>query len=148
MNPALVPAVAFVLLGGVCFAMQSPTNAMMARALGSPISAALVSFVVGSLGLATLALILRSKMDLGAARQLPWYAWLGGLYGAVLVAAIAFAARKIGVASCLTIALAGQLVVALILDHYGMLGLPRQPVNWTKIAGVALVTGGALLIRR
>jgi transporter family-2 protein len=137
-----------MLLGGLCIALQSPTNAMLGAALGSPLSAALISFVVGTLFLAVLAVVMRSPMDLGGAAKLPWYAWLGGVYGAVLVASIAYAARKIGVASSLTIALASQLVLAVLLDHFGALGVPRQPLTWIKAAGLALVMGGALLIRR
>jgi transporter family-2 protein len=137
-----------MLLGGLCIALQSPTNAMLGAALGSPLSAALVSFIVGTLFLAVIALLMRTPLALGTAAQLPWYAWLGGIYGAVLVAAIAYAARKIGVASSLTIALASQLLLAVILDHTGALGLPRQPLTWVKLAGIALVMGGAVLIRR
>lgn len=137
-----------MLLGGLCIALQSPTNAMLGQALGSPLSAALVSFVVGTLFLAGLTIALRQPMLLGAAGKLPWYAWLGGVYGAVLVASIAYAARKIGVASSLTIALASQLLLAVLLDHFGALGLPRQPLTWVRAAGLCLVMGGALLIRR
>jgi transporter family-2 protein len=140
--------VLFMLLGGLCIALQSPTNALLGQALGSPLSAALVSFVVGTVFLAVVTVALRQPMALGPAARLPWYAWLGGVYGAVLVASIAYAARKIGVASSLTIALASQLVLAVALDHFGVLGLPRQPVTWLKLAGLAMVMGGALLIRR
>lgn len=137
-----------MLLGGLCIALQSPTNAMLGQALGSPISAALVSFVVGTIFLTLVVLVLRQPVMLGAAARLPWYAWLGGVYGAILVAAIAYGARKIGVASSLTIALASQLLLAVILDHLGALGLPRQPISLAKLAGLAMVMGGALLIRR
>jgi transporter family-2 protein len=137
-----------MLLGGLCIALQSPTNAMLGQALGSPISAALVSFVVGTLFLAALVLALRQPMMLGPASRLPWHAWIGGVYGAILVASIAYGARKIGVTSSLTIALASQLLLAVALDHFGALGLPRQPVTWVKLAGLAMVMGGALLIRR
>jgi len=143
-----LPAILVMLLGGLCIALQSPTNAMLGRALGSPLSAALVSFIVGTLFLAALVLGMRSRMDLAAARPLPWYAWLGGVYGAILVAGIAYAARKIGVASSLTVALASQLLLAVLLDHFGALGLPRQPVTALKVAGLVMVMGGALLIRR
>ena len=48
----------------------------------------------------------------------------------------------------LTAAIGGQLLAAIILDHYGMLGLARQPVSVEKIAGVLLVLLGAWLVRR
>jgi transporter family-2 protein len=40
------------------------------------------------------------------------------------------------------------LLGAVILDHYGLLGLARQPVNIEKIGGVVLVLLGAWMVRR
>ena len=83
-----------------------------------------------------------------ASRGLPWYAWIGGLYGAFFVAVAAFGAPRIGVGPLLTAAIAGQLLAAIILDHYGLLGLTRQPISIEKIGGVLLVLLGAWLVRR
>ncbi len=79
---------------------------------------------------------------------MPWYAWLGGFYGAFFVAIAAFGAPKIGVGPLLTAAIGGQLLGAILLDHYGFFGLSRQPVSLEKIGGVALVLVGAWLVRR
>jgi transporter family-2 protein len=70
------------------------------------------------------------------------------LYGALFVAVAAFGAPRIGVGPLLTAAIAGQLLAAIILDHYGLLGLARQPVSIEKVAGVVLVLFGAWLVRR
>jgi transporter family-2 protein len=137
-----------MLLGGAFLALQAPTNAMLARGVGSPINAAMISFLVGSVGLIAATLLLRAKPDLAATRALPWWVWLGGLYGAVLVAATAFAAPRIGVASALTLGVAAQLVVAVGLDHFGAMGLKVRPVDLTKIAGLALVAVGVVLVRK
>ena len=147
MNHAAVAAVA-MLAGGGFLALQAPTNAMLARGVGSPVNAALVSFLVGSAGLAVAAVLLQVRPDAGAVRALPWWAWLGGLYGAVLVAAMAFAAPKIGVAAALTLLVAGQFVMALALDHFGAMGLTTRPVNLAKVLGLALIAAGVLLVRR
>jgi transporter family-2 protein len=147
MNPAVV-AVAVMLIGGGLLALQAPTNAFLGRAVGSPVNAALVSFLVGTVGLAVVALAMRARPDAAAVRALPWWTWLGGLYGAFLVAGVAYAAPKIGVAPALTVMIAAQLVVALTLDHFGLLGLPARPVDLVKIAGVALVAVGVVLVRK
>jgi len=147
MNPAVFAAAA-MLVGGAFLALQAPTNALLVRPLGSPVNAALVSFLVGSVGLAVAAIALQARPDFAAARALPWYAWLGGLYGAVLVAALAYAAPRIGVAASLTLIVAAQTVAALALDHFGWLGLPVRPITLVKLAGVALIVGGVLLVRR
>ncbi len=147
MNHPLFAAV-LMLVGGAFLALQAPTNAKLATAVGSPVNAALISFLVGSAGLALAALVLQVKPDPGAARALPWWAWVGGLYGAVLVAATAFAAPKIGVAAALTLLVAGQFVTAVALDHFGAMGLPARPVSLPKIAGLVLIAAGVLLVRR
>jgi transporter family-2 protein len=147
MNQASVAAVA-MLAGGAFLALQAPTNAMLARGVGSPVNAALISFLVGSAGLAVAAVLLQVRPDAGAVRALPWWAWLGGLYGAVLVAAMAFAAPKIGVAAALTLLVAGQFVMALALDHFGAMGLVVRRVNLPKVLGLVLIAAGVLLVRR
>lgn len=147
MNQAAA-AIAAMLIGGVLLALQAPTNAMLARAVGSPVNAAFVSFLVGSTGLLAAALLLHARPNVGAAAGLPWYAWVGGLYGAFFVAAIAFAAPRIGVASALTLSIAAQLVTALVLDQFGAFGLPHRPIDLMKVAGVVLVGVGAMLVRR
>jgi transporter family-2 protein len=85
---------------------------------------------------------------MSAARGLPWYAWVGGLYGAVFVVAAAWAVPRLGVALTITLMVAGQLLISLVLDHFGALGVPRQPLNLGRLAGVALVIGGVLMVRR
>jgi len=137
-----------ILLSGVLTAMQAPTNAKLAGAVGSPINAALVSFAVGSLALAVVALALRTRPDLAAMKALPWYAWIGGLYGAVFVAAAAYAAPLIGVASTLTLLIAGQLLAAIVIDQIGGFGVPVRPISPARLAGVGLVIAGVLLVRR
>jgi bacterial/archaeal transporter family-2 protein len=81
-------------------------------------------------------------------KGVPWYAWIGGIYGAFFVAIAAFAAPRVGVGVLLTAAIAGQLLAAVALDHYGFFGLERQPVNLARAAGIGLVLIGAVLVRR
>ncbi len=147
MNIALL-TIALAVVAGALIAIQAPTNAMLSRPLDSPISAAFVSFVVGTVALGLLAFLLPSRPDAAGVRALPWYIWLGGLYGAFFVAVAAFGAPRVGVAVLLTAAIAGQLVAAMLLDHYGLLGLPRQPIGVERILGLALVLGGVILVRR
>jgi transporter family-2 protein len=66
----------------------------------------------------------------------------------MFVAVAAFAVPKIGVASLITIGIAGQIAMALLLDHFGALGLAKEPINLGRIAGAALVVAGVILVRR
>ena len=81
-------------------------------------------------------------------RSLPWYAWTGGLYGAVFVAMAAWAAPRLGVTVFLTAAIAGQLALALFLDRIGAFGLARVEIGPMRLLGVALVLIGVMLVRR
>jgi len=148
MNPAIAFPILLVLVGGAMIALQAPTNAMLAKAGGSPVLAALISFGVGTAALLATWLASGNRPAPAAFAALPWYAWIGGLYGAFFVAVAAFAAPRIGLASLITIGIAGQIGAALWLDHVGGLGLPRDPLSLGRVAGVLLVVAGVVLVRR
>lgn len=148
MNPAMVLPVLLVLAAGGMISLQAPTNAMLARAGGSPVLAALISFAVGTIVLLGVWLVSGSRPRVSAFAGLPPYAWLGGAYGALYVAVAAYAAPKIGLASLITIGIAGQIVMALLLDHVGALALPRDPLSVGRVAGALLVVAGVVLVRR
>ncbi|HEX2803875.1 MAG TPA: DMT family transporter [Sphingomicrobium sp.] len=143
----LIP-ILLVFIAGAMVAIQAPTNALLAKAGGSPVLAALISFIVGTIGLFVVWLGSGNRPGTAAFDGLPWYAWIGGLYGAIFVAVAAYAAPKIGVASLITIGIGGQIAMALILDHVGAMGLDREPINFGRVAGAALVIAGVVLVRR
>ena len=147
MNAATI-SLLLALLAGIAMAVQAPTNAILGKASGSPVIAAFISFLVGTVALGVIIANNAGKLADPALRHVPWYAWVGGLYGAFFVAVAAFAAPRVGVGSFFTAVVAGQLAGALVLDHYGLLGLTRQPITIERIAGVALVLLGAWLVRR
>ena len=148
MNPLALFAIVAAFVSGALIALQAPTNAMLSRGVGSPVNAAFVSFAVGLAALAFAALALGARPHPGEMRGLPWYAWTGGLYGAVFVAGAAFAAPRIGVTVFLTLAIAGQLAMALLLDKTGAFGLPVEEITVQRLAGVVLVLAGAVLVQQ
>lgn len=147
MNGAIA-ALVLAVVGGVLLAVQAPTNAILGKASGSPIVAAFISFLIGTIGLGAVVAATSGKLFAPGLRQVPWYAWLGGFYGAFFVAVAAFGAPRVGMGALLTAAVAGQLAAALVLDHYALLGLDRHPVTLTRALGLALILVGAVLVRR
>lgn len=148
MSPGALVAAFLVLCGGAMLAVQAPTNALLARAGGSPVLAALISFGVGTIALFIVWILSGNRPNSGQFAALPWYAWLGGLYGAFFVAIAAYGAPRIGLAQLITISIAGQIAIALWLDHTGALGLPREPINFGRLVGAMLVVAGVILVRR
>jgi transporter family-2 protein len=137
-----------MVLAGVTTGLQPATNGLLTRTLNSPINAAFASFLVGTVILGALILILRPAPDWRATAALPWYAWLGGAYGAFYIAMSAFAAPRIGTGPTIALLIAGQAAAALAVDQFGLFGLPRHPIDLTRAVGMAAVVGGVLLVRR
>ena len=135
-------------VSGAVLPVQAGLNAKMGKAVGDPVYAALISFVVGSVGLFLYALV--AKIDLGGisnAGSVNWSVWTAGLLGAFYVAAVIILVPKIGAALTFGLVIAGQLGLSLFLDHYGLIGLPVHQINWQRLMGIALIIGGVLLIR-
>ena len=86
---ALLVPILLVFIAGAMVAIQAPTNAILAKAGGSPILAALISFTVGTVALLMVWVATPNRPGSSAFAGLPWYAWIGGLYGATFVAVAA-----------------------------------------------------------
>ncbi|MBX2870869.1 MAG: DMT family transporter [Saprospiraceae bacterium] len=135
-------------VAGAVLPIQAALNAKMGRAVGDPVYAALISFVIGSIGLLLYSLV--TKVDLSqitAAGSVDWSVWSAGLLGAFYVAAVIILVPKIGAALTFGLVVAGQLSFSLLLDHYGWLGMHTHSINWQRLLGVVLIIGGVLLIR-
>lgn len=137
------------LAAGVLLPVQAGLNAQLRSALGSPVAAALVSFLVGTAGLATIALLLHTPLPLGRAwpATSPWQ-WSGGLIGAVYVLAAIVLAPRLGAATLIAAVVAGQMVTSLVLDQYGLVGFPVHSLTLVRLLGAALVIAGVILIQR
>jgi bacterial/archaeal transporter family-2 protein len=137
------------LAAGFGLTVQVGMNAQLRKVLQSANAAALVSFLVGTLSLVILVLVLRTPVPgRETLASVPVWAWFGGVLGAFYVASSTIVAAEIGATALLGLALLGQMSTALLIDHFGWLGLPQNPVTWTRLAGVALLGIGVWLIAR
>jgi transporter family-2 protein len=141
--------VVLALAVGAGLPVQAGVNAMMARHAGRPEWAALVNFAVGLVALAAWLLATRAPLPSPSAlARAPAWAWSGGIMGAFYVSAVVLLAPRLGVAVTLGLSVAGQMIGALVLDHYGLLGLASRPVGPQRVVGAALLVVAVLLIRR
>lgn len=141
--------VLFGLAAGAMLPFQAGVNAQLAGVLGSPVRAALVSFLVGTLALAALTLVAFRGSAGGDAKlaDMPWWLWTGGLLGAFYVAGAIVVAPRLGAVTLLATILAGQMVASLLVDQFGWVGFAEQPISAGRIAGVALLAAGVALVR-
>jgi transporter family-2 protein len=137
------------LAAGFGLTVQVGMNSQLRKVLQSANLAALISFLVGTLALVLLVLLIRTPVP---AREtlatVPVWAWFGGLLGAFYVASSTVVAAELGATTLLGLALLGQLSTALLIDHFGWLGLPENPVTASRLLGVALLGAGVWLISR
>ena len=135
-------------LVGAGITIQVGMNATVRMTIGSPVLAAIVNFVVGLAALVLLAVASGARVVPGSVATVPAWAWFGGLLGATYVAATTVLGPKLGAASFLALTLAGQMVAALLVDHFGVIGFPQSPLTPIRLLGTALLVVGVLLIMR
>jgi len=134
---------------GFGLTLQIGMNSKLRTVLQNANTAALISFLVGTTGLVLLLVVTRAPMPArDTLASVPVWAWFGGLMGAFYVAISTVVASQLGTAALLGLALSGQLAMALVVDHFGWLGLPEHPITLTRLVGVALLGAGAWLISR
>jgi bacterial/archaeal transporter family-2 protein len=138
---------ALALAAGAALPVQGAINAQLRTDLDAPIAAGAVSFVVAAAGMGALLAATRApRPQLEPLRRLPWWGWLGGLVGATYVTSVFLLIPKIGTAPTIALTVAGQQVASVFVDRYGLLRLPRRPVPPARLAAVATLLAGVLLI--
>jgi len=137
---------AFGFLAGVAYTLQGAVNAQLRAAVQNPIWATFLSFLVGTLTLGILVLATRAQVPARLPSR-PWV-WSGGLLGVFHVGAALLLVPRIGAGTMIGVYVAGQMTAALLLDQFGLLGVPLQATTVARLVGAAMVVGGVLLLRR
>ena len=138
----------FAFVAGAMIPFQAGVNAQLAQWLGSPIRAAFVSFLVGTVALLALAaLVFKPLPSAGRLDEAPWWVWIGGLLGAFYVAGSIVTAPRLGAATLIALVVAGQSLASLVVDHFGWVGFEEHHVSLGRIAGLALLFAGVVLVR-
>jgi transporter family-2 protein len=133
-------------IAGVSMAVQGSIN----TGLGKIVGLLEATFIVHIVGIVTAALALYvlkfGRGDLGKFQEAPWYLYLGGVLGVIILYTVVASISRVGVATATTAIIVGQVSTAVLIDHFGFFGLDRIPFSWYKVAGVALLAVGARLM--
>ncbi len=140
-----------VLLGagaGCLVGMQAPINARLGRTVGS-LQAASFSFLVGTFALVSISFVLEGGLGtLGRIGQVPWWALIGGLLGAVYVFVALQAVRTLGASGLTAVVITGQVGISIAIDRFGLLGVARSSIGPQRIIGLVLLIAGVVLVVR
>ena len=140
---------AFLAAGaGVSFVAQQAVNANLRASIDSAAWAGFISYLGGTVCMAVLALMLHDPWPAGAALgRSNWWAWSGGLFGAIYIAVSILLLPRLGAATVVALIVMGQMLGSVVFDHYGWMGLPEHPADWKRAFGALLLMGGVVLIR-
>ena len=136
------------LCAGFGVATQTGVYAQLRLVVGNPVIAALISFLVGSFVLTTYVMFFQRE-TVGAfanVQGISWHKLTRGVLGAFYVSVVIIIAPKIGAANTTGLVVAGQILLALLLDHFGLLGFVQHTFNVMRLIGAILLIAGVFLI--
>ena len=133
---------------GAMLPFQYGINAQLSHWLSSPVRAAFVSFLVGTLVLLLLSVLVRKPVP-GAAKlgAVPWWVWLGGLLGAYYVTGSIVTAPKLGAVTLTAAVIFGQALASALIDQFGWVGFKEHHLTPGRAAGIVLVGVGIAFVR-
>jgi transporter family-2 protein len=151
MNMSTLHGVGLLLLAmiaGAVVPFQSAINANLGRGLGHPLWATLVSLLVSILVLLPIMLALRVPLpSMAFISRAPLWMWAGGAFGVCFISLALVLLPKLGASGFMALALAGQVVASLVLDHFGWFGLVQRQVSLPRVLGVVMLIAGVILIQ-
>lgn len=146
---SLLIAIALSLLAGFAVPLQAGSNARLGVILGHPFWATVISLLVSGLAIALLMLIVKvPRPNLVALSAGPWWIWLGGVAGVFYITVALMVVPRLGALNFIMAVVVGQLIISLLMDYFGLLGLPRHPPSLQKILGVSVVLAGFIIASR
>jgi bacterial/archaeal transporter family-2 protein len=137
--------VVIVFVSGLAGSIQVAVMGELGERVG--IAPALVFAVIVSLICALVALLVveQSFSGVRAAYEQPKWLWLGGVMSIVIVFAITLGAPRIGTAATIGLVITGNLLMAAVIDRFGLFGQEEIPLAWPRLLGIALLAAGASL---
>ncbi len=137
------------ILAGVAMTVQSGINSQLRAALSHPILAAFISFLTGTIALAIIMFFTKQGFpSLNAYNNINLYKFSGGLLGVFVVTVTLLSVAEIGAANMFVLIIAGQLITAVLMDHFGVLGMKVNPISVQKSIGIVLLVAGAYLVNK
>lgn len=138
-----------VFICGALLPLQAGLNTRLGKSIGSPIYASMFSFVVGALSVAIYLQFTKETLSWAALKSASVYSWLGGgVFGAIFITATMLALPRIGMALTFGLVVAGQVIIAVLLDHFNILVAQQHNVNIWRVLGIVLIIIGVVIVER
>ncbi|MDC9591155.1 DMT family transporter [Xenorhabdus sp. XENO-10] len=136
------------IFAGAVVPLQAGANAALGRSLGHPLWGTVVSLLVSLLAVIPVLLTIRVPMpQIAQAVNLPIWSWFGGIAGVIYITAALILTPQLGATNFIICVIAGQIITSVLVDHFGLMGLPIKGANLGKILGVVLIFTGVLVVQ-
>lgn len=143
MQMVIYIATAFVL--GVLMSIYLPMNSSISRHVGSPITSNII-FFFGALLTSILIFLVNGQFDsLSRVKEVPVYLYLTGFISAFMILGTTFLIPRLGARNFFILLIAGQVITAVIISHFGILESPKDPISIKKLVGASVVIVGAFM---
>jgi len=144
---------------GACIAVQAAMNAQLGQVFNNSLLATsyaffasfiLVSIITAYFGLSIQVELADKPLTMLAEmiKYVPWYLWFSCVFSVIGVASFYFLIPKMGVGNVMSYALAGQIIAAMIISHFGLFDSPNKIISVTKLMGTLLLILGIILINK
>jgi transporter family-2 protein len=135
-------------VAGAMLPIQGGMNAKLGKSITSPVYASMISFVVGAAVLIVYILATKQSVSLSGIKTAPAYVWLAGALGAFYVTVVILAFPKIGPALTFGLVVAGQMAIAVTLEHFNILVAQQHSINIWRVVGMTMILMGVVIIRK
>ena len=149
MQKIVLQALTIALLSGLAIGVQSSLIGSAGKITGSTLTGLLVNFSAGTASALLLAVIYAKQGNSifsGIRASTVGTIAVAGVLGVGVIAGIAYALPKIGVAAGLSMIVTGQMAVAVLVDTFGLTGAEPIPLSWTRLGGLVLLVIGTWAI--
>lgn len=145
----IIILIIFAVLVGMLLPIQAASNAGVSRFFGDVSYAVLLSFVIGIVLVSVYILVAKPSLNSDISQlSIPKYLVFGGLISVVYTIAITYLSPRLGVGNTLFIIIVGQMIAALLVDHFGVFESVKQEITLKRVAGVTLMLIGVYLAKQ
>ena len=138
-------AVGLAVAAGLAGAIQAAIMGELGERAGVFPALAFSGIVAVVLGFALLLIAKQSLSGIADVVRQPFWLWTGGALSVLIILAITVSSPRIGLVATIGIIIALNLTVAALIDRFGLFGIDRIPLDWTRLVGIMLLGAGAAL---
>jgi transporter family-2 protein len=129
---------------GLIMSIYLPMNSSVAKYIGSSITANVTFFAVALLTSVFIFFLSGQFNTINHLKDVPAVLYLTGFISAFVVLGTTFLIPHIGARKFFILLITGQIVMAIVVSHFGLLESAKDPVNVRKMIGAVLVLAGAI----